>query len=398
MAYIQLPTRVDGVDFNVASDPNQLQKNIEALKGGNPAVAPTTTIEDLSAGFSNNLLINGDFEIAQEGTSGTALFTSATTPATKDDTYLLDEWILLSDTDDIVEVSQFADTAINRGLIMRSEVKIASKKFGFVQIKENKDIKHLIGNVVSLSIKIRRVEAVTSFIDNIRIGIIGWDGAVDAPLSDVVLGASWGAAGANPTLAVDWDNLGTLGFLNTPADIPVTTSFVQHKIENVSIPTGTENLGIFIWCDSDDVDVGNILDLAEFGLNKGSVSGTVQKRPFEQELTLCQRYFEKTYNLEIAPGTASTTGIINLFIPVTIAALRGLQWAFATKKRATPTITWYSESTGTKDRVHNATAATDLTVTGGGAVGETSYGFPITSVSATANDNLAAEITADSRF
>lgn len=49
MAYIQIPTRVANIDANSAADVNQLQDNIEALKGGTASVAPTTTIEDLSA-------------------------------------------------------------------------------------------------------------------------------------------------------------------------------------------------------------------------------------------------------------------------------------------------------------------------------------------------------------
>ena len=46
-----------------------------------------------------NAIINGDFKIAQRGTS----FTAATTPLNDDDTYLLDRWKLLSDGDDVVD-------------------------------------------------------------------------------------------------------------------------------------------------------------------------------------------------------------------------------------------------------------------------------------------------------
>jgi hypothetical protein len=45
-----------------------------------------------------NAIINGDFKVSQRGTT----FTSATTPANSDDTYLLDRWVLLSDGNDIV--------------------------------------------------------------------------------------------------------------------------------------------------------------------------------------------------------------------------------------------------------------------------------------------------------
>lgn len=52
MAYTQLPTRTTN-DANSAADVNQLQDNIDALKGGTGSVAPTTTIEDLSSDKMN---------------------------------------------------------------------------------------------------------------------------------------------------------------------------------------------------------------------------------------------------------------------------------------------------------------------------------------------------------
>jgi len=47
MAWTQVPTR-NTSDPNASADINQLQDNADALKGGTPASAPTTTIEDLA--------------------------------------------------------------------------------------------------------------------------------------------------------------------------------------------------------------------------------------------------------------------------------------------------------------------------------------------------------------
>ena len=54
--------------------------------------------------WAKNYVINGDFRVAQRGTS----FTSATAPANSDGNYLLDRWIVLSDGNDIVDVSKIA--------------------------------------------------------------------------------------------------------------------------------------------------------------------------------------------------------------------------------------------------------------------------------------------------
>jgi hypothetical protein len=51
MSYTQLPTRTSS-DTNASADVNTLQDNIEALKGGSGAVAPTTTIEALATAVS----------------------------------------------------------------------------------------------------------------------------------------------------------------------------------------------------------------------------------------------------------------------------------------------------------------------------------------------------------
>lgn len=47
--YQQIPERTDLVDGNSGSDFNQLEKNIEAIKGGDPANPPTISLEDFSA-------------------------------------------------------------------------------------------------------------------------------------------------------------------------------------------------------------------------------------------------------------------------------------------------------------------------------------------------------------
>ena len=77
-----------------------------------------------------NFLINGSFSIAQRGTA----FTAATTPANSNDTYLLDRWLLLSDGNDIVDVSQLAVTSDENPFALQALVATANKKFGFLQI------------------------------------------------------------------------------------------------------------------------------------------------------------------------------------------------------------------------------------------------------------------------
>jgi len=53
MAYSQIPTRTTA-DANSAADVNQLQDNIEAIKGGSGSAAPTDTLESVISDISTN--------------------------------------------------------------------------------------------------------------------------------------------------------------------------------------------------------------------------------------------------------------------------------------------------------------------------------------------------------
>jgi hypothetical protein len=97
-----------------------------------------------------NAIINGDFKVSQRGTT----FTSATTPANSDDTYLLDRWVLLSDGNDIVDVSQETSATItDPSHNIKLDVETANKKFGIITILEQKDSRRFINQAVSLSFK-----------------------------------------------------------------------------------------------------------------------------------------------------------------------------------------------------------------------------------------------------
>ena len=60
-------------------------------------------IESADTISSNNALINGDMVIWQRGTS---IVSDSTPVVNDDDTYICDRWILLSDGDDIVDVTR----------------------------------------------------------------------------------------------------------------------------------------------------------------------------------------------------------------------------------------------------------------------------------------------------
>jgi len=80
-------------------------------------------------------------------------------------------------------------------------------------------------------------------------------------------------------------------------------------------------------------------------LEAGTTASPFEYRQYGTELALCQRYFEKSYNIDVVPGTSTTVGII---------AGSGVQGAtgtgevdagasFKATKRATPTIAYWDQ-------------------------------------------------------
>jgi hypothetical protein len=115
-------------------------------------------------------------------------------------------------------------------------------------------------------------------------------------------------------------------------------------------------------------------------------------------LALCQRYFEKSYDLALAPGSVTTAGI-RLCRPVTTGqtVLDPLAGSFAVRKRAVPTVTWYSPS-GLAARIRNSATSADLTITGTNFTSESSTGAPVLSAAAAAGTLLQAHWTAEAEL
>lgn len=98
-------------------------------------------------------------------------------------------------------------------------------------------------------------------------------------------------------------------------------------------------------------DADNNFWLAQVKLEVGPVATPFRPKHFGKELALCQRYYEKSYELETAPGTATNT---NRMVEYTTRNAAGNSPGpqFAVSKRATPTVVIYS-TTGASGKVNN---------------------------------------------
>ena len=90
----------------------------------------------------------------------------------------------------------------------------------------------------------------------------------------------------------------------------------------------------------------NVMRFALIQVEEGIEATDFERRTFGEELALCQRYYEKTWNHGKDPGTATDTGRLIDRARTTTAVNHGVHWGFAVTKRTTPTVTVYSPQTG----------------------------------------------------
>jgi len=291
-----------------------------------------------SIGLYYNAIINPQFQINQRAV---ATYTSSTTPANSDDAYLLDQWVLLSDGNDIVDVSQeFTIVPPGAPSCLKLEIETANKKFGKIFFLENKDALKFAGKSVSLQFKARTT--IGKAIRNIRSAVLSWSSTADTITSDVV--DAWGAEGSNPTLVANWTAENVAANLALVAD-----TWTTHKIENIAIDTASmANLAVFIWVDDADCAVDDLLYLADIQLNEGAVCLPFMPSDFQHEQIKCTRFLEKSYKETEPFGTTTgDSGIMFYNFGHETNSQRAFSVAFASRKAlSTPTVLIYDRSGG----------------------------------------------------
>jgi hypothetical protein len=257
------------------------QVSLRVLRSGD-TMTGNLTVPSLNdsplAGF-RNAIINGNFQIAQRGTSFVA-------GANNDDTYNLDRWYVLSDGNDVVDITQSTAQVPSNGsqTSIALDVETINKKFGIAQIIEQRNCQGLIGNTVTLSFK-AKVSSTTK-LDNVKAAIVAWSGTADTVTSDII--SAWNVEGTNPTL------IANATYENSPANLNVTTSWATYSVTAAVDTASTGNIIVFIWSDVTDTTLGDFLYITDVQLEIGSVATPFERRHIGTELSLSQRYYCET--------------------------------------------------------------------------------------------------------
>ena len=282
------------------------------------------------SGFSQrkNYLFNGAMAVAQRGTSFTA-------SNNNDDVYTLDRWNLLSDGNDAVDVTQTTDGPERFAYSISLDVETVDKKFGILQILENRDSIALENQQVTLSFY---AKVTGSSIANVKAVVLSWSSTADSVTSDVV--SAWGASGTTPTWASNWTAE------NTPANLNVTTSWARYSVTATVDTASMANVAVFIWNDDATTTLGHFLYVTGVQLEIGTVATSYEHRAHGQELAECQRYYYKYRDLEECRingfTTTSAQKMMTAFLPVAM--------------RVAPIVTTY-DAAGTSSRISTLSAS-----------------------------------------
>lgn len=223
------------------------------------------------AGFRNRL-INGGFGISQRNGS--------TSTTTSDNAYWADRWRYLGEAS--ADCKAIDTTAVINGIIQHGTIKFTgtTDKGGAWQVIEGINCKDLRGKSVTLSLYL----AVSNTrLGNIKIGVVEFTGTEDSVSGDPI--SAWGADGTTPTLAANY------AFLNTPANLSVTTSMVRYST-TVTVGSSCNNLAVFVWNDDKSYTANDSLYISNAQLEVGAAATDMERRSRATEASMCARYYQ----------------------------------------------------------------------------------------------------------
>ena len=115
-------------------------------------------------------------------------------------------------------------------------------------------------------------------------------------------------------------------------------------------------------------------DVAQVQVERGAVSTTFEHNTFGQELLACQRYFETSYNTTDVPGVASLVPGFAYSTNNGNVLTQSPGAVFKVTKRSNPTIVVYNGVTGASGKAYRTSDASSQTVTGS-HVGQSAIGY-----------------------
>ncbi len=312
-----------------------------------------------------NYLINGGFPFAQRQAPATLTTYAA-------NTYSADRWKTYAENASYQYQRQdgLGETGLTSQYFGAFKKITSDGKLFIFQIAEGVNSVPLRGKTVIFQCQMKASSAKT-----IRMGIfeLATAGTIDAVPATIVTAA--GANSTDPTM-------GTNVAIITAAQSKSVTTSMQTFSVSVTVPATSKNIICAVWTDS-QFAVNDILYIAEAGLYVSSEVQAWTPRPVQQELSLCNRYYRKSYALETAPATVNAPNY--LFVVAYTTARLWLNVFYEVEMRTTPTFSVISLA-GTTSKASleagGADVGTSVTVNVGAAkilslVSDSGSGFTV---------------------
>ena len=260
--------------------------------------------------FLRNRLINGNMYVAQRGTSATV--TAGTTVPTASTGYpCVDRWFVYS-TGANVTAAQVAGATNNKNLLQVTGAASVTA-VGIGQRIEQLNSYDLAGQTCTLSVNIA---------------------------NSLLTTVTWTASYANTA-----DTFGTIG---TPTKTQIATgtftvtSTLTQYTANIAVPAAaTTGIEILFTVGA---QISGTWQIGNAQLEVGTLATPFERRLYGQELVLCQRYYQKSYNTDVAPATVTTAGVIGSLMNSGGAGFTTA--VFKANMRAAPTVILYNPLTG----------------------------------------------------
>lgn len=270
----------------------------------------------------HNDIINGDFRIAQAGTSFAA-------PA--DGAYDLDGWLNINNTTAVFTVAQVAGSTVGRlarqVTITTADAAVAAGDYVWDETRiEGYNIEKYVGQTFTVAF---RAKVPVAGIHCVALRNSGFDRSyvkeINFPTANVWQDVSFTVIGGLPT-AGTWSYTNGIGLMVVFAHMVGTTYQTTPDAWQTGNFISTANQV------NDCATVGNVWALEKVTMNLGTVAA-VSEIDVGDELRRCQRYYETGNSVAGGVSGAQVSRSINF------------PYRFATSKRADPTVTYSNVTT-----------------------------------------------------
>ena len=290
---------------------------------------------------TRNLLPNGEFLVNQQ----VGPYTAASTPQLNSNGYYcFDQMVLLSDGNDIVDVSdETTDIPAGFSHACKMVVQTASKKFGLMLPLSNEESAVLLGGgtgVASLSFYAKSTQLTA-----LRAEIWTWSGTVDA-FTRASVGV-WQASGTTPDPAANWVAE------NTSASHTISSTWTRFSASNIAIDSlSAANVALVILYPNTDASISDDLFVTGCQINEGATVAPFDHHSPAATLVDCLPYYQKSFNSTVRPvqNVGSSAGALYQARQTsTGSAYGGIHHYSAVPFHSTPSVTAYNpQSANTK--------------------------------------------------